>query len=174
LTAVGFAKFDNAGHFIVANENTYTAFYPFAGKRYIASVWIKNSAVTSNTQGIIKIGVNTSEQPLATSQSAGPVIDGWRRVEVQFSVPDNARVFTLTLDPSGGEAYFDDVRVHPYNSLLKSFVYNPSNFFLMAELDENNYATMYEYDDEGTLIRIKKETERGMMTVKENRSYNKK
>jgi hypothetical protein len=40
----------------------------------------------------------------------------------------------------------------------------------MAELDENNYATMYEYDDDGTLIRLKKETERGIKTITETRS----
>ena len=40
----------------------------------------------------------------------------------------------------------------------------------MAELDENNYATFYEYDDDGTLIRVKKETERGIKTIKETRS----
>jgi hypothetical protein len=44
----------------------------------------------------------------------------------------------------------------------------------MAELDENNFATFYEYDDEGSLVRVKKETERGIMTIKENRSSYKK
>jgi len=44
------------------------------------------------------------------------------------------------------------------------------NLRLMAELDENNYATFYEYDDDGTLIRVKKETERGIQTIKESRS----
>jgi hypothetical protein len=40
----------------------------------------------------------------------------------------------------------------------------------MAELDENNYATFYEYDDEGTLTRVKKETEKGIKTIRETRS----
>ena len=53
---------------------------------------------------------------------------------------------------------------------MKSFVYNTVNLRLMAELDENNYATFYEYDDDGTLIRVKKETERGIMTIQETRS----
>lgn len=53
---------------------------------------------------------------------------------------------------------------------MKSFVYDPVNLRLMAELDENNYATFYEYDDDGTLIRVKKETERGVKTIKETRS----
>jgi len=40
----------------------------------------------------------------------------------------------------------------------------------MADLDENNYASFYEYDDDGTLIRVKKETEKGVITIKETRS----
>jgi hypothetical protein len=40
---------------------------------------------------------------------------------------------------------------------------------VMAQLDENNFATLFEYDEEGTPIRVKKETERGILTVKENR-----
>ena len=39
---------------------------------------------------------------------------------------------------------------------MKSYVYDPINLRLMAELDENNYATFYEYDAEGGLIRMKK------------------
>ena len=53
---------------------------------------------------------------------------------------------------------------------MKSYVYNPVNLRLMAELDENNYAAFYEYDDDGTLVRVKKETERGVQTIKETRS----
>ena len=66
--------------------------------------------------------------------------------------------------------YFDDLRILPFNANMKSFVYNPINLRLMAELDENNYSTFYEYDDDGTLVRIKKETDRGIMTIKETRS----
>ena len=53
---------------------------------------------------------------------------------------------------------------------MKSFVYDPVSLRLMAELDANNYATFYEYDDQGNLIRVKKETERGIVTLKESRS----
>ena len=53
---------------------------------------------------------------------------------------------------------------------MKSYVYDPSTQKLTAELDENNYATKYEYDDEGILIRVKKETTRGVMTIKESRN----
>ena len=55
-------------------------------------------------------------------------------------------------------------------SAIDELLTGRENLRLMADLDENNYATYYEYDDDGTLIRVKKETERGIMTVQESRS----
>jgi hypothetical protein len=66
--------------------------------------------------------------------------------------------------------YWDDVRLHPFNANMKSFVYHPVTLRLMADMDENNYCSFYEYDDDGTLIRVKKETERGIKTITETRS----
>ncbi|WP_179008686.1 hypothetical protein [Winogradskyella forsetii] len=68
------------------------------------------------------------------------------------------------------DVFYDDIRIHPFNGNMKSFVYDPITQRLMAELDENNYATMYEYDEEGGLIRVKKETEKGVFTIQETRS----
>jgi hypothetical protein len=52
---------------------------------------------------------------------------------------------------------------------MKGHVYNPILMKVMAELDENNYTSFYEYDAEGNLVRIKQETVRGIMTIKEYR-----
>jgi hypothetical protein len=97
------------------------------------------------------------------------VVEGWKRVETQFVLPAPATNFTLQLQ-SAGVVYFDDIRLHPFDGQMKSFAYDPSSQRLMAEMDENNFATFYEYDDEGILVRVKKETERGIMTIKETRS----
>jgi len=66
--------------------------------------------------------------------------------------------------------YFDDIRIHPFNANMKSYVYDPINLRLVAELDPNNYATFYEYDAEGTLTRTKAETQEGVKTISETRS----
>ena len=66
--------------------------------------------------------------------------------------------------------YFDDIRIHPFNANMKTYVYDPINLRLKAELDANNYASFYEYDEEGTLIRTKVETREGIKTVTESRS----
>ncbi len=106
----------------------------------------------------------------------GAVIDGWQRISNVFRIPAQAAYMRMNLitDLDGTNAYFDDVRMHPIDSNVKSFVYNPVTQRLQAELDENNYATYYEYDTEGGLVRVKKETERGIYTIQETRSGNSK
>jgi hypothetical protein len=69
----------------------------------------------------------------------------------------------------GANIYIDDIRLLPFDGEMKTFVYDDQSLRLMGQLDENNFGILYEYDEEGTPIRVKKETERGMMTVKENR-----
>jgi len=66
--------------------------------------------------------------------------------------------------------YFDELRFTPYNSNMKSYVYDPITLRLVAQLDENNYASFFEYDEEGTLIRTKAETKAGVKTITETRS----
>ena len=53
---------------------------------------------------------------------------------------------------------------------MSSYVYDPVDLQLMAKLDENNHATLYEYDQEGALARVKKETVEGIVTLKEVRA----
>ena len=72
--------------------------------------------------------------------------------------------------PSDQPLFIDDLRIHPFNANMKSFVYDPVTLRLAAELDENNYAAFYEYDDDGGLIRMKKETRLGVKTISETRS----
>jgi hypothetical protein len=52
---------------------------------------------------------------------------------------------------------------------MKSYVYDPVSLRLWSELDDRNYATFYEYDEQGNLTRTKKETERGIITIQESR-----
>ncbi len=145
------------------------------GKKMVFSAWVKekvtdckvpkyeNNSVSITFSGTSVIG----QQNLKPS---GSIIEGWQRYEVVFQIPNDATGVSIELNALSNITYFDDIRIHPYNANMKSFVYHPSNLRLMAELDENNYATYYEYDDDGTLTRLKKETERGVKTIKETRS----
>ena len=120
----------------------------------------------------IPLGVNEVE-----FTTEGSVIDGWQRISTDFTIPIEATNMTISLENNAQgniNAYFDDLRFHPYDANMKSFVYDPVTQRLQAELDENNYATFYEYDTEGGLVRVKKETERGVYTIQETRSGNSK
>jgi len=75
------------------------------------------------------------------------------------------------LSNDGGQpVYFDDIRIHPFNANMKTYIYDTRTLRQSAEMDENNYASFYEYDEEGQLIRVKKETIQGIKTIKETRS----
>jgi hypothetical protein len=139
------------------------------------SAWVKEeqacvSGSYSNDQVVLTFDAGS---PLSvTLKPSGKIIEGWQRIEQVLTIPATATTMTISMQALSGSipVYFDDIRMHPFNSNIKSFVYSPVNLRLMAELDENNYATFYEYDDDGTLIRLKKETERGIKTIKETRS----
>jgi len=101
----------------------------------------------------------------------GAIIEGWQKIDTVFTIPTNATTANLVLSNDGSQpVYFDDIRIHPFNANMKSYVYDPRTLRLSAELDENNYASYYEYDEEGQLIRAKKETIQGIKTIKETRN----
>lgn len=170
--------------FIAINSYAQTSesFYPEIGKEYVISGWVKEIHSQSKKGYSSSIVVQFYNGTVLWSSKefkpSGEIIDGWQRIVGVITIPQE-----LQEDPAmdlelkckalgGGDCYFDDIRFYPYNGNMKSFVYDEDTQKLMAELDENNYATFYEYDQEGGLIRIKKETERGVFTIQESRSGN--
>lgn len=168
------------------NGNALTdLFSPIQQSKMILSGWVKVGTATccfpatyDNGSNIINVsykmpdGSNVAASDIVV-KPAGPVIEGWQRYESKpFTIHQNAASMNITLtnSSSGSAIFFDDIRVQPFNANMKTFVYNSSNLRLMAELDENNYASYFEYDDDGTLTRIKKETVHGIKTIKETRS----
>lgn len=153
-----------------------TSFSPTPG-RYVVSAWVKEGnssySVTSyqNSSLLISFAGSTITHTLTPS---GGIIDGWQRIEQVIEVPVGATGINIELTTTAQEAFFDDIRFYPFDGSMMSYVYDPVSLRLMAELDERNYATLYEYDEEGKLIRVKKETEKGVMTIQENRDNIKK
>lgn len=169
-------QIDNCEGRVVKCKECISSFAPIPGSKYVVSAWVREEAVKklTYTKPAIYMTMNGPGTELGPFLPSGRIIDGWQKIEKEFTVPDGTysiEVILRNADPGSGEAiYYDDIRIHPFKASMKSYVYDPYTQKLVAELDENNYATFYEYDEEGKLVRVKKETERGIMTIKETNS----
>lgn len=141
------------------------------GKHYIFSAWAKQRNATNTTLDYTQANVTIS--PTAngniTAAPQGQIIDGWQRIEKEFIAPpfNSAGLFnglTISFAPN---CNYDDIRIYPADGNMKSYVYSYKDYSLMAILDENNFATFYEYDQQKQLKRVKKETEKGIVTIQE-------
>lgn len=156
--------------------NCIGSFAPDPGD-YIVSVWVREDILPQPlTYSNARIELSFINDPtvytFATNVTKNKIIEGWQRIEEPFTIPPFATHINIRMINAGAggapDAYFDDIRIFPKDGQMKTYVYDPILLRLTAILDENNYATFYEYDEEGKLIRVKKETEKGIMTVNEN------
>lgn len=111
-----------------------------------------------------------SNSTIGTFSAEGPTVDGWQQLNGKFTIPPNTASLTVNLKSNGSKTWFDDLRIQPFNSVMKTYVYDPLSLRLMAELDENNFATYCVYDQQKQLVATKKETEEGIFTVVEART----
>ena len=153
-------------------------FSPTPGEKYTLSGWVSaedqigRKDSFENVYILLVFNLIGSDTPDSVKcYPDGNIIDGWQRISKNFVIPQDAEKMRIALknESSDNRVYFDDIRFHPFNASVKSYVYDPKTLRLAAELDDENYATFYEYDEEGALVRIKKETERGVMTIREAR-----
>jgi len=172
----------NCGPVIAPACDVCTSFMQDAqAGRYWVSAWVKvdypdqvKSYDEGNSGAHLKIDFWEFDSNTLTAVNfypTGEIIDGWQRVVGAFDFPVDPEDMAINLNAHPTyTTYFDDIRIHPFNASMKSYVYDGETFWLVSELDDNNYATFYEYDEEGGLIRIKKETARGIVTIQETRS----
>jgi len=143
-------------------------FEPYPGKKYLFDAWVWDSHATDKNI-YLTLSYNGINVPLKCKAE----VEGWKLVEgtMDLSVLGHASSLTISVTPNtGSNIYIDDIRMQPFQAMMKTYAYDAGTMRLMAELDENGFATFYEYDDEGLLVRVKKETEKGIMTLKESRS----
>ena len=155
-----------------ANDNTFKPVFDLVpGKEYILTYWVKNIDKEDYGLGYIDTSFDCHrlKKRVLSSTNAGN-IEGWYKISKNFTVPAGAKLLKLVFYPGMSGSYFDDIRILPTEANMKSYVYDVKNR-MTAELDENNYATFFDYDDQGNLIRVRKETEKGIITVNESRIY---
>jgi hypothetical protein len=166
--------FDDIGRYLLKGNELANGFAPvnFDNRQYLLSLWVDDGTIKEDDVtptdpspyiNNFEIRINGSAQNVAGKPRT--VVGRWKKVDIIFTA---GPTFDLVLSPQG-TVYIDDLRIQPLSAQMKSFVYDDQSLRLTAQLDENNFTTFYEYDSEGVLVRIKKETERGVMTIKESR-----
>ncbi|SHL81660.1 hypothetical protein SAMN05444266_10590 [Chitinophaga jiangningensis] len=168
----GYGKYmdiDAQGQYRVkVDKNLYPAgFQPMPNKSYVFSVWVKDNQPAADIP-YLPVYINDEQQPISHKAT----VEGWKLVEIEFKT-DATGIFNLVIGPAGN-MLIDDIRIYPVDAVVQTYAYDAKTLRLMGTMDENNFATFYEYDDEGVLIRVKKETDRGIMTLKETRTVLKK
>ena len=172
----------------ISSDRVYPMFNLKKDKTYKLNFWVRAvaSGITTslNSPNVVKVEFKhiqngTTGKVFNNPSFVSDVIEGWRMVELLVPVEEQDLIDnnTLTIQfKSTGmtDILIDDIRFAPAEATSKCFVYDDKFLRLTSELDENHYATFYDYDESGNLIRIRKETERGIVTLKEsNFSYQK-
>jgi len=151
--------------------------YLVKNKNYLFSCWVRKANIQFDDNLGRDYNISINAGTVVTPNIKEPLVEGWQRIEFVFSshtAPPSGTNIIIQLPTYSGTLYFDDIRIMPADAIMKTYVYNPKNYRLEAELDENNYATFYNYDEENVLVQIKKETERGIMTLQTTRQNLKK
>ena len=158
---------------IIDNQagDMFDDFKPMEDAIYHFSAWVKEALPTEKpyhglSPSILIKEAGPSGMQVSNFQQGKP-INGWYQISGTFTVP--SAQFELVLNGGIWGALFDDIRMHPIDANLKTFVYDQSNGRLKATLDENNYATYHEYDYQGIPSQIKRETQSGILTISESR-----
>lgn len=160
---------------VYANVNSFNStdqLQLIKGKSYTISFWYKINDESSWTAELVNDSTLVSYYSMNFTNSQNK-IEGWSRFECSFKIPtglsDGEYVKFLMSSPNNNGMFIDDFRIHPTNSAVNTYVYHPINYQFKAQLDDNNYATFYNYDEEDNLSQVKKETERGIMTIQQTR-----
>lgn len=147
-------------------------------QKFLFSFWVKESQLNKDGDYTkLTADVLLNSISISTLVKKSPIINGWQKFDYEFTIPANSNPLPLRFlfqNTGNGNVFVDDVRVLPYNANMVTSVYDPYSLRLWAQLDDRNFATIYEYDNEGVLVRIKKETETGMKTIQETRNSFKK
>jgi len=166
-SATGYSLFSSTGLYP-------NGFEPKPNKLYLISAWVKDGSSLSRNTGLSIDIKGDGGGPVPINLNCKAIVEGWKLMEGTINTGDISGPNLHLIIKSTNSVKIDDIRIHPKEGHLKSYAYDNLSFKLMAELDENAFATFYEYDDEGSLVRVKKETERGIATIKESRSSYKK
>jgi hypothetical protein len=147
-------------------------------KKYVISGWFKASVegglgpiVSVNFQTGSGSGVTYNVNAVSNgSNIQTQSIEGWKKFEMYFNGPPANWNGIMKINFGGGFFTWDDIRIQPFSSEMTANIYDKNTLRLEAQLDARNFAVFYQYDEEGSLIQTKQETERGIYTIQTSRN----
>lgn len=156
------------------------SFYPgvdeySSGDDYMVRFWVKSGIRAAILEKELVLKTNTyrsSGMAIKKIASSGE----WNLFEVNFHNGYLGRygsIYRLSLELSNKVlegVYIDDFRVQPVDAEAVCYVYDHAQR-LTAVLDDQHFASIYQYNAEGVLVRKLKETTEGVKTISETQ-YN--
>lgn len=148
------------------------------GRTYIAKVWVHKlsppaAALTIQLNGTAGSALSVTKT-VTRNNSANVTVGDWVLMSTEIEVPDNFNTslthnMTVSLSNTGNsKAYFDDFSFHPKDAVVTGNVYNEKTGALMAQLDNDNFATFYNYDNALRLTTTYKEYSGGTKKISES------
>jgi hypothetical protein len=157
-------------------------------KDYSVKLWVKSGEAASwpnieldyTVKGVLSSSATVSSDFEQVAQTGE-----WKLYEAKImasDISDKQKLVSLPtrfnlsinfnqLSVKEPEVYIDDILFKPLDAKVTTYVYDPDNFRLLTQFDDQHFGTYYQCNDEGKLVRISKETERGMKMIKETQ-YN--
>jgi len=130
-----------------------------ATKGHVIKFWVDANTLPSPVTVTTSTALNL---PVKLVAQAGR----WYLYEAYHTLPV-ATSINYYINWQGTNLNIDDIRVQPAESQMTAYVYDTRSYKVSATLDDQNFATFYQYNGEGKLVRKKLETLKGVMTTEE-------
>jgi YD repeat-containing protein len=150
------------------------------GRVYSASVWVHSSSPDA-AKLVAKLDGNYNVTEEVRRDDANNVQVGeWILMKLTITVPadyvsaggtNNDLRFYLE-NAGSGDAYYDDFRFHPIDAPITGNVIDDKTGRLIATLNQNNFASKFEYDAMGRITKMWSEREGIGWKLMEENAYN--
>ena len=145
------------------------------GRTYRASVWVHEDSPNNAALYLVLSGSSNVTKFIQKNDVTAVQVGEWILLNLDIDVPagftsgSELRVYVM---PGTGTAYFDDLRFHPVDAVMNSWVYNVKTGRKTAALDNNNFATVYKYDEAGRIKEVWQEIEGVGLKKIQRKEYN--
>lgn len=162
-----------------SGERVYSVSLPLAldmpaltpGKYYKTSIWVHESS-TPSASLIVNVSGSGKQESFFQKLNSGTAekCGSWYKLSIDFKMPDwatSANMTSGTYPYESGQTYLDDFRLQEVEEEGSAYVYDKLTNQLTHILDKDNFCTRCQYDDQGRVKALYKETPNGEVKVKE-------